>query len=285
VLNNAFLFPGTVGEGIAAHGCTGLYGVPGTYQILIRKSSFLSGSYPTLRYFAQAGGKLAPTFIREVAAAFPAARFFVMYGQTEATARMSYLPPERAGEKLGSIGVAIPGGRFWLEGEEGGARGGAGGAPENAEAGPGELVYAGDNVTMGYAERGEDLALGDERGGVLRTGDVARRDADGFYYIVGRKKRFLKLYGNRCNMDEAEALVSRAFGLPCACAGADDLMRVFVECAPPADDPDGAPRATPEAVRRFLSETTGVNQAAFAVAFVVSLPRSASGKVMYSELL
>ena len=119
------------------------------------------------------------------------------------------------------MGVAIPGGKFSLIDVDG-----------NQVTEPeivGELVYEGANVTLGYAEKGEDLAKGDERFGKLITGDMAKKDADGFYYVVGRKKRFLKIFGNRVNLDETERLIKHHFdGLDCACAGKDDLMYIFI---------------------------------------------------------
>ena len=164
------------------------------------------------------------------------------------------LPPERALDKVGSMGVAIPGGRFELV--------------------DGELVYYGDNVTLGYAECAEDLAKGDERHGRLVTGDMARVDEDGFYYIVGRKKRFLKIYGNRVNLDETERLVKGRFrDLDCACGGVDDKMQIFV-----------TDQGQMQAVRDFVAEKTHLNFAAFNVQYLASIPKNASGKTLYSEL-
>ena len=98
----------------------------------------------------------------------------------------------------------------------------------------GELVYRGPNVAMGYARRAEELALGDEWHGELHTGDMARRDGDGFYYIVGRKKRFIKLYGNRVGLDEVERLLAARFpDTGFACVGRDDLLRVFHDSPDP----------------------------------------------------
>ena len=130
----------------------------------------------------------------------------------EATARMGYLPAEKAAERCSSMGIAIPGGAFRLIDEEG--------QEIDSPNVTGELVYEGDNVTLGYAECVQDLAKGDERGGMLMTGDMARYDEDGFYYIVGRKKRFLKVYGNRVNLDEIDRLIKGRFdNMDCASAG------------------------------------------------------------------
>ena len=146
----------------------------------------------------QAGGKLTLDLHRRFAeyANNNNKSFIVMYGQCEATARMGYLPADKAIEKCGSMGIAIPGGRFELIIVDG--------TVIDKSDTPGELVYYGDNVTLGYAESGNDLIKGDERSGVLHTGDLAQFDEDGYYYIVGRMKRFLKIYGNRVNLDETE---------------------------------------------------------------------------------
>ena len=138
----------------------------------------------------------------------------------------------------------------------------------------GELVYEGPNVTLGYAERGEDLARGDERHGVLETGDMAQFDEDGYYYIVGRKKRFLKIYGNRVNLDEVDRLVKGRFaGLDCASTGRDDHMVLFIT--------DGA---AADAVKQFVVDKTGLNQAAFRVLVIDAIPKNDAGKTLYKQL-
>ena len=167
---------------------TSLGGVPYTYQIL-KRLRFFEQEFPWLRSMTQAGGKLPADLVTEVGtwAQARGIRFYVMYGQTEATARMSYLPPEDCLKKPGSIGIPVPGGKFSLLGEDG--------EPVCGTGVDGELIYEGANVSLGYAKNKEDLMRGDENRGVLHTGDIARRDADGYYYIAGRKKRFIKLYG------------------------------------------------------------------------------------------
>lgn len=249
------------------HGATSFGGVPYTYEIL-KKLRFFRMDLPSLRTMTQAGGRLAPELHREFArfAADTGRRFVVMYGQSEATARMSWLPPERSLEKCGSIGIAIPGGRFELIDSQGQVID----QPDST----GELVYFGDNVTLGYAESAEDLARGDERGGVLATGDLARRDAEGYYYIVGRKNRFLKIFGNRVGLDEVERLLKDHFPhTDCACAGRDDQMHVFA--------PAGAPL---EEMKRFLVEATGLYHAAVCLCEVPEIPKNEAGKTLYAEL-
>ena len=239
-------------------------GVPYTYQIL-DKLRFERMDLPSLRYITQAGGRLGEELHRKFAEACAAMGigFVAMYGQTEATARMSYLPAECALDKVGSIGVAIPGGTFSLLGDDGSVI---------EEAGvDGELVYSGPNVTLGYATCRSDLAKGDERAGVLHTGDIARRDNDGFYYITGRKGRFLKVYGNRVGLDELESILARN-GITAACTGEDDHVRIYVES-----------RSAKQAVEVAALET-GLNQKAFEGIELSELPRSSAGKLRYSEL-
>lgn len=248
-------------------GATSFGGVPYTYEMLHRMR-FESMELPTLKTLTQAGGGLSPELHRSIAewCAQTGRRLIVMYGQAEATARMSYLPWEKCLEKIGSIGVAIPGGAFELIDADGSVitRPGV----------PGELRYSGPNVTMGYALSADDLRLGDERGGTLDTGDIAQRDEEGYYTIVGRKKRFLKMYGNRFNLDEAERLLRAAFpDADCACAGTDDHLWIFSDREALLPD-----------MRLFLSAKTGLNQAGFHTCAVDAIPRNDAGKTLYAEL-
>lgn len=238
--------------------------VPYTYQMLDRLR-FLRMDLPSLRYLTQAGGRLGEELHHKFAQGLreQGRALVVMYGATEATARMSYVPAEMSVEKAGSIGIAIPGGRFELMDADGNMI-------ETHDT-VGELVYYGDNVTLGYAECRDDLRKGDERHGRLETGDMAKRDADGFYYVVGRKKRFLKLYGNRVNLVEIEELFSDA-GYETACVGEDDHMRIYTTAL------------ETKALVDFISEKTGINRAAFTAIHIDSIPHSESGKVLYSEL-
>jgi len=240
-------------------------GVPYIYDML-KKLRFGRMDLPSLRYMTQAGGKLS----KEMAEEFNAIckekeiKLIIMYGQTEATARMSYLPWESAEEKAGSMGIAIPGGRFelWDVNEQ---------AIEEPDV-VGELVYYGPNVTLGYAEQYQDLSKGDERGGKLITGDMAKRDEDGFYYIVGRKKRFLKIFGNRVNLDEVEGLLRRE-GFDCVCDGKDDEMKIYNTKEGQAAD-----------ILSFVTKTTHLSKTAFEVVQIDEIPRNEAGKILYSKL-
>lgn len=250
------------------HQATSFGGVPYTYEML-DKLRFFMRKLPSLHTMTQAGGKLLPELHRKFAeyAQREGKRFIVMYGASEATARMGYLPAEKALEKCGAMGIPIPGGSFQLLDEN-----------ENIITTPntvGELLYEGPNVTMGYAVCGEDLSRGDERGGRLATGDMAVFDEEGFFTIVGRKKRFLKLFGNRVGLDETERLIKSQYnGFECACAGKDDAMYVFI-----TDESKTAE------VRAFLAEKTKLNPTAFRVKFMNEIPKNEAGKTLYAALI
>jgi acyl-coenzyme A synthetase/AMP-(fatty) acid ligase len=232
---------------------------------MLKRLRFLRMDLPDLRCITQAGGKLSADLCVEFAEGMRAIGkdFIVMYGATEATARMSYVPREMAAEKAGSIGIPIPGGRIELVGVDG---------KTITEAGvTGELVYYGENVTLGYAESRADLSKPDERHGRLETGDMAQRDEDGCYYIVGRKSRFLKIYGSRVNLMEIEELL-RKQGYEAACVGEDDHMRVYATNT----DVDG--------IHAYISSVTGINRVAFEIIYIKEIPRNDAGKILYSEL-
>ena len=163
------------------------------------------------------------------------------------------------------MGIAIPGGTFHLID--------AADKEINTPFTTGELVYEGKNVTLGYAECGDDLIKGDERNGILMTGDMAQFDDDGFFYIVGRKKRFLKIYGNRVNMDEMDQMIKGEFGIEVATSGIDDHMYLFVTDGQYADK-----------VKDFVVAKTKLNPVAFKVITIDEIPKNDSGKTLYKDL-
>ncbi len=246
---------------------TSFPGVPFTYELL-KRVKFFKMDLPDLRYMTQSGGKPTPEMHKEFAqwCLDHGKKYIAMYGATEATARMAYLPAEQSVEKYGSIGKAIPESRFALIDVDG---------SEIKEDGKeGELLFSGPGVALGYATCRGDLIKGDKWHGVLSTGDIATRDADGFYYIVGRKKRFLKIFGNRVNLDEIDRLVKTKFsGIECASSGVDDRMKVFITDESLVDD-----------VRQYLSNTTHLSESAFDVRYLPEIPKNPSGKVLYQEL-
>ena len=245
------------------HRCTSFAGVPYMYETMDRLR-FRPDRHPSLRTMTQAGGALRPDLIskfRELCVT-AGARFFVMYGQTEATARISYVVPERLAEKIGSIGIAIPGGRLSL-------------APVEDMGTAQELVYQGPNVMLGYAETREDLALGDVQQGVLKTGDLGRMDADGYFYVVGRLARFAKLFGRRVSLEDIEREMESSFPIRVAALDGGDRVLLFVE----SEEPVGA-----EALALHASRFLGVPPGGIDVRPSESLPLTASGKKNYRAL-
>jgi acyl-CoA synthetase (AMP-forming)/AMP-acid ligase II/peptidoglycan/LPS O-acetylase OafA/YrhL len=246
-----------------AHGATSFAGVPHSYDLLSRID--LPRHAPsTLRYFTQAGGRLPEAQVCHFGelARKHSWRFYVMYGQTEATARMSYLPPSQTLQKPGSIGVPIPQGAFSLVDETG---------EVISQSGvPGQLVYRGPNVMMGYASSANDLAT---PGGpqVLHTGDLAVRDEDGFYRITGRLSRFIKIFGNRLGLDDVEQMLASE-NYPSIATGVDDQLLVVTR----GGDTD--------AISQVIQERLKLPPAYFAVQKVAEYPLLASGKVDYASL-
>ncbi len=247
---------------------TSFGGVPYTYQVL-KCIGFLEMDLPDLNTMTQAGGKLSLNLHKEFAsyAKDKGKQFIVMYGQTEATARMGYLPASKAIERCGSMGIAIPGGRFWLEDDK---------KEEITEPEvQGELVYQGENVALGYACCLDDLIKEDEWKGVLHTGDMAKRDMDGYYYITGRKKRFIKLFGNRVNLDEVERLLKDQFeGVDFACSGRDDSLKIYTDMRQ-----EGLLK-----ILDYFYEMTGINSRAVQIQCLDKIPKNEAGKTLYSEL-
>jgi acyl-CoA synthetase (AMP-forming)/AMP-acid ligase II len=218
---------------------------------MLRRLRYDRAEHPTLATLTQAGGRLSPELVTEFSG--KSDRFFVMYGQTEATARIAVLPPDRLADKPGSAGTAIPGGRLAID--------------------DGEVVYHGPNVMMGYAETAADLARGDDLGGVLRTGDLGRLDSDGFLYITGRLKRIAKIFGVRVNLDDVERLL-RDSG-PVAATSGDDRVTVWTE---------GLDAAGRVGLARRLGAELRVHWSGFDVRGIERLPLLATGKIDYQAL-
>ncbi len=216
VLNNSFIFLGAVINDLIKYRCTGFAGVPSHYQILLKKSqTFKTTDFPDLRYVTQAGGKLHNVFIEEFVQAFPNIDFFVMYGQTEATARLAYLPPKMVSEKKGSIGIAIPGVTLKIVNQKG----------KDAGFGEeGELLAKGDNIMMGYYKDPEESKK-TIKDGWLYTGDIAVADQDGFLYLMARKKEIIKVGGKRVSPKEIEEVIlSVPEVVDCTITGIEDEL-------------------------------------------------------------
>ena len=241
---------------------TSFTGVPFSYEIL-HKIRFFRMDLPDLRIITQGGGKLDENIFRECCeyAEKNGKQFIATYGQTECTARMAFLSPELASAKVGSIGKAEPNGMLSIVDENG---------VETFEGeATGEMVFRGENVTMGYALGKEDLLKGDENHGVRYTGDIAYRDGDGCYYIVGRKSRFLKIFGLRIGLDEVESLIKSNFDTDCVCGGDDECLEVHITNGNISDQ-----------VLEFVVEKTHLYHGSIKVVIVDEIKRNETGKAI-----
>lgn len=245
---------------------TSFTGVPFSYEIL-DKMRFTRMKLPDLKVLTQGGGKM-PTELNMKFAEYCRdnnKKWIATYGQSEGTARMAWLPPEYAISKIGSIGIAVPNGVLSLRDADGNFI--------TESPATGEMCYAGKNVTMGYARCREDLALGDERNGFLPTGDIAYRDADGFYFICGRLSRFLKIYGNRIGLDECEHILKATIKCECACTGNDNCLIVYLT------DADYT-----ETAKAALIEAVHLPANVIKIRIINSLPKNEAGKILYAKL-
>jgi len=272
-LDNRFAFPRTVLEALGTEGCTGFAGVPLTFEIIRRKVDVLTLAFPKLRYLTQAGGAMAPDTIAWVRKVFQPARLFIMYGQTEATSRLSYLPPERADDKAGSIGVPIPGVQLAVVDDSGQP------VPDGET---GHLVARGDNVTPGYLDDpGETAAI--LRDGWLWTGDLALRDAEGFFFHQGRSKEILKIGGHRVSPIEIEhVLMEHPDVADAAVIGTPDALMGEVAAAYVVLRPGRNSSETD--LKKFCRERMAPYRVPTTVQFVDALPRNAAGKLLRAAL-
>ncbi len=233
---------------------TSIAGVPFTYQML-QRIGFTKMELPHLKVMTQAGGRLNEKLVKYFGqyALENDKRFYVMYGQTEASPRMSYIPYEKVLEKAGTIGIAIPEGELSIVKDE--------------------LVYRGANVMMGYAESKADLSKDDEMFGVLYTGDTAIVDEEGYFTITGRIKRFIKLFGLRINLDDVEKKLEAMFGIPLACTGSDDKLIVAIE----QED-------FVESIGKVIEDFYKLHKTAYKIKVIPQIPHFANGKTDYVSL-
>lgn len=252
-------------EFIKVNGGTSFCGVPFSYEVM-RRVGFDKMDLPKLYTLAEGGGKLTDKMFKWIAtyAKENGKRFCATFGTSETSARMAFLDPELALDKIGSMGKAIPNGELFLLDEAVGEDGTV----------TGELGYRGPNVTMGYALNKEDLQKDDEFCGEYHTGDIAKRDAEGFYFIIGRKGRFLKLFGLRVSLDETERILKTQYpNVDFCCTGDDKRMNIFVTDAGLRDE-----------IIPFISGKTNLHNSAFRVFVIDEIPRNDYGKVKFAEL-
>lgn len=272
VLDNRFIFPNVVLDLMEKEQVTGFAGVPSHFAILLRKSALRKYTLKSLRYVTQAGGGMPTSMIEEFTQTVPHVKFFVMYGQTEASARLTYLNPAFLKEKLGSIGKAIPGVRITVRNEQG----------EEVKAGEiGEIVAQGKNIMSGYWNAPDETAKVLKNQG-LWTGDLAKVDEDGFIYMVSRKKEMIKSGANRISPLEIEDVVCRMPGIvECAAVGIpDDILGEAIKLCIVRN---GVP-FTENELLIFCKKNLASFKQPKAVEFFESLPKTNTGKIKRSEL-
>ena len=264
VFDRRFMFPDKVLHAMDKYACTTFAGVPTVYNILLRRSNIRSIAMPTLRRFLQAGGPLSPQRIAEMRAALPKPEFYVMYGQTEATARISCLEPEHLDEKLGSVGRPLDNLAVRIVDEDG----------KDLPAGKvGEIVVKGPSIALGYLNESEE-SLRVFNHGSLRTGDLAHLDAEGYLWIDGRIGTFLKMRGVRVSFEEVEARIAAVPGVyECAAAAVPhpevgEALALYIV-------PDKGAEDIIDRVRRSLS----INWTCESIQIVSEIPKTARGKV------
>ncbi len=270
VFNNSFVFIGSVINDLNKYNCTGFAGVPSHFQILLRKTKdFKTTKFESLKYVTQAGGKLHKAFIKEFVEAFPDINFVVMYGQTEATARLSYLDPELVIDKLGSIGKAIPGVTLKVVDADGN---------EIQPGETGEIIAKGHNIMKGYFKDEEETAqtLKDDW---LHTGDVGTIDVDGFIYLQSRKKEILKVRGIRISPKEIEEVIVDYPGvIDCTIqAENDDVEGEMIKAIVFINDGDKE-SISAEDIKAYCAKSLALHKVPAKVEFQTRLSFNAAGK-------
>lgn len=243
------------------------YGVPYTFEIL-DKLKFFSKNKSSLKLFAQAGGKLTENLQKKISFYVKKYKklFFIMYGQAEATTRISYLPSKKFGKKIGSIGIPLPGGKISLINENNKIIKGANTV--------GEIMYEGKNVCMGYAHDWQDINKKNQWNYKVLTGDLAKKDKDGYYYIVGRKKRFSKIYGLNVNLDDIENLLKSKFkNVEIAVISFSNKIRIFT-----------SKNILNEKILSYIKKNVNININSFEVVSIHKMPYLINGKHDYKVL-
>jgi len=240
---------------------TSFGGVPYFYEIL-KKINFAKMNLPDLKYFTQAGGPIGENLANYLLkfSEKNKKKFIIMYGQAEATSRMTYLPYKDLKTKISSVGIPIPGGKIILRNEK------------NENSKKGEIIYTGKNVTMGYAEKIKDLEKGDENQGVLRTGEIGKKDKDGFKYIIDRKSRSVKLFGHRVNLNDLEKILDEK-NYKCLCSDKNNKIIIFY-----------TNKSYSEEMIKYLSKKTNLHRECFKMQYIKNFPINDMGKDSYKDL-
>jgi len=275
VIDNRFLYPNVILKTMREQQATGFAGVPSTFGILLHRSMLASLDFPSLRYVTQAGGAMAPALQKETAAAFSPAKLYVMYGATEASARLSYLDPKDLPQKWGSIGKAIPGVELFVAAPNGHP------LPPGTE---GELVARGANIMQGYWNQ-PDETKEVLKNGLYYTGDIGIMDDEGFLYIIGRKRDMIKVGGNRVSAKEIEdALYEHPDIVETAViARNDDILGESIKAFIVLKSGSGDEPKKNE-IKQFLASRIAPYKIPQTIAFLSTLPKNESGKILKLKL-
>jgi len=265
--------PGRALNVLSSLECSSLAGIPSVFQVLSRTGSFGAHPTPSLRYIQQAGGRLAPMYVQALQEAIPQAKIYLMYGQTEATARLTVLPANRLSDKIDSVGVAVPGVELSVLKEDG---------TQAIERETGEIVARGDNVTVGYW-RDEVATRARFRGNALHTGDMGFRDEEGYFYIVDREEDFIKAAGHRFSAQRVENCIQALPGvLEVAVVGVPhrtlgEASKAYIVLKP-------GTQLTQSTVMRCCRKDLPHYMAPRQIVIVAELPKNSAGKVLKSAL-
>lgn len=269
VLTNRTIMEKEFWQDLAHYKITSFSGVPFHYQALLRMR-FENMHLPDLKTMTQAGGKLDAKYTAKLIEHCDTLgiKFYCMYGQTEASPRISFVPPDQIANKVGAIGQSIPGGELWLEEQSG--------EKITASQKIGELVYRGDNVCLGYATSYHDFVKGDDNNHILKTGDMAYFDEDGCFFIEGRIKRFIKVFGNRISLEHVENIIKKQ-DLECIAAGKDDKLVIGVVTKQLKE-------FNAIQFKKDLAALIGINFVAIKIIELSAIPYLSNGKVNYQCL-
>lgn len=273
VIDNRFMYAETILDTMQEEKVTGLSGVPSNFMILLNKSTLTDRDFPNLRYFTQAGGAMAPEIIKKLHNAFPEKEIYIMYGQTEASPRVTWLPPEKLMEKLGSIGIEVNGVDVKILKEDG---------SEASTDETGEIVVGGDSIMLGYWNQPEEQSSVLKEGW-LYTGDLARRDKDGYIYIVGRKKEIIKSGGNRISVKEVEEtlLTNQKIHEVAVFGVEDDIFGEAVKAVIVLKENENA---DDKEIQRYIRSILPEFKVPKYIDFVAHLPKTQAGKIDKKQL-
>ena len=265
-LNNSSLIQKNFWEKMHKNKVTNFAGVPYTYEI-IEKLDLKKFDLKYLKYTTQAGGKLSIKTTKNIINKYEKSdiKLIIMYGASEATARMAYLPWNDVETNLGSIGKPIPGGSLWLEDEFG--------KKINSKNTNGEIVYKGKNVSLGYAANIQDLNKGNNNNSILRTGDIGYKSKSGYYYLVGRKDRFIKIHGLRVNLSEVEEIISNIKIKSMCLKGNSNKILIYIKEANKI-----------VILKKLLSQTLSLHPSSFIIEIIKDFPLNKNYKISYNKL-